>query len=250
MRFKHWPRHEFNDTSRKRSALRRKQRLEREALPLFAEQICEEQPSEDQVMQDRAQQWVSQEVKSRSERAANWRNARRTLDGMPLRTRYILRRAWNCAPYPADPGYLLGFLHSYNTGRIDIEALPFPLFRTTPSGERVASIFDEQHPELLINILKARDIAASPENFRLEERKAAYHHLQAAAKSNKDKIEAKRDRLRALSLWDSFGVPKLMDMEFVDVIPTGGNWNAMKNSENSLGIFILYCLNIPFGIYI
>lgn len=36
MRFKHWPRHAFTDTSRKRAALRRKQRLEREALPRVA----------------------------------------------------------------------------------------------------------------------------------------------------------------------------------------------------------------------
>lgn len=36
MRFKRSPRHPFTDTSRKRAALRRKQRLEREALPLWS----------------------------------------------------------------------------------------------------------------------------------------------------------------------------------------------------------------------
>lgn len=213
MRFKHWQHDEFTDTPRKRSALRRKQRLEREALPLFAEQIREEQPSEDEVMKARGEDWAVREANMRSRRAQDWRKARGKLDAMPKRTRSILRKAWNCAPYPADPGYLLGFLHSYEIGRVDIDALPFPLFRTTASGERIASIFDETHPEILINILKARDIAGSPEGYRLAERKAAYHHLQAAAKCNKDKTEAKQDRLRALSLWDSFGAPSLMEGE-------------------------------------
>ncbi len=41
MRFRHWHRPEpYADTSRKRAAFHRKQRLEREALPLFADQIA------------------------------------------------------------------------------------------------------------------------------------------------------------------------------------------------------------------
>ncbi len=40
MRFRRWHRPEpYRDTSRKRAAFLRKQRLEREALPLFADQI-------------------------------------------------------------------------------------------------------------------------------------------------------------------------------------------------------------------
>ena len=41
MRFKRWPRPEpYRDTSRKRLAFDRKQRLNREALPLFASEIA------------------------------------------------------------------------------------------------------------------------------------------------------------------------------------------------------------------
>jgi hypothetical protein len=44
MRFRRWPRPAgFEDTSRKRLAFARKQRLERESLPLFDDQIAEEQ---------------------------------------------------------------------------------------------------------------------------------------------------------------------------------------------------------------
>lgn len=213
MRFRLWTRHSFEDTPRKRAALRRKQQKEREALPLFAEEIAEKQPSEDEVMKYRAEKWEADEVRDRLKRARQWREARRKLDAMPEDQQKVLKMAWNCAPYPASPVNLLGFLHSLETGRIDIEALPFPLFRTDAAGNRVASIFDAKHPELLINILKARDIAEAPGDYGLPERKAAYHHLQAASKSNKDKEEAKQDRLRALRVWDSFGMPKLMKGE-------------------------------------
>ena len=47
MRFKRYGRYPFNDTPRKRAAVLRKQRNEREALPLFADQIAGEQPSVD-----------------------------------------------------------------------------------------------------------------------------------------------------------------------------------------------------------
>src|SRR3546814_2850612 len=47
MRFRRWPRPTaYRETSRKRAAFLRKQRLEREALPLFAAQRSEEHTSE------------------------------------------------------------------------------------------------------------------------------------------------------------------------------------------------------------
>lgn len=46
MRFRPWPKPEpYRDTSRKRAAFKRRQRLEREALPLFAEMIAAGQHS-------------------------------------------------------------------------------------------------------------------------------------------------------------------------------------------------------------
>ncbi|MFG5379619.1 hypothetical protein [Yoonia sp. R2-816] len=137
MRFKPWARHPFTDTSRKRAALRRKQRLEREAFPLFAAQIAETQPNEDAVMQDRAEKWAVQEVRDRNRRAAQWHKARQRLDALPATQRRTLKKAWDCAPYPADPVYLLDFLHSYAVGRFGLNSLPFSLTRTDPHGRQI-----------------------------------------------------------------------------------------------------------------
>ena len=137
MRHKRWPRHPFTDTSRKRAALRRKQRLEREALPLLADLVAEAQPSEDDVMRARADQWTAQEARDRSRRARKWLEARARLAALSSIERAVLRRAWDCAPYPADPVYLLDFLHSYSTGRITLDALPFALVPTDQHGCRI-----------------------------------------------------------------------------------------------------------------
>ena len=51
MRFRPWPKPEpYRDTSRKRAAFKRTQRLEREALPLFSEMIAAGQHSVDEEM--------------------------------------------------------------------------------------------------------------------------------------------------------------------------------------------------------
>lgn len=55
MRFRRWHRPEpYGDTSRKRAAFLRKQRLERDALPLFAEEIAAGQHGVDEEMARRA----------------------------------------------------------------------------------------------------------------------------------------------------------------------------------------------------
>ncbi|WP_171182080.1 hypothetical protein [Ruegeria sp. HKCCD8929] len=203
MRFKPWPRHAFTDTSRKRAALRRKQRLEREALPLFADQIAEAQPGEDQVMQDRAAAWDAREARDRSARAAQWRDARHMIDALPDAERRAMRKLWDCAPYPADPSRLLGVLHSYSLGRLDLKRPPFPLSRTDASGTRIANLFAS--PDLFVTILTARDIAEDPDAYRLAERHAAYHHLQAAASANRDKDRAAQDRVLASRLFLRLG---------------------------------------------
>lgn len=203
MRHKPWPRHAFTDTPRKRAALRRKQLKEREALPLLAEQIAEEQPSEDQVMLQRAKAWSEQEVRDRRKRAEKWREARRLIDALPDDQRCAVRRAWDCAPYPADPSYLLSVLHSYSLGRIDLKRPPFPLSRTDASGARIANLFASS--DLFVTILTARDIAEDPDRHPLAERHAAYHHLQAAASSNKDRTRAAEDRVLASQLFLRLG---------------------------------------------
>lgn len=138
MRHKKIARHPFTDTSRKRAALRRKQRLEREALPLLAELIAEVQPEEDAVMQARAVKWAEDEATSRKRRADRWREARRRLAALSRNEQAVLRDAWNRAPYPADPVYLLDFLHCYRVGRFTLYALPFSLEMRDSHGCRVA----------------------------------------------------------------------------------------------------------------
>lgn len=137
MRHKKIARHPFTDTSRKRAALRRKQRLEREALPLLAELIAEVQPEEDAVMQARAVKWAEDEATSRKRRADRWREARRRLAALSRNEQAVLRDAWNRAPYPADPVYLLDFLHSYSVGRFDLDDLPFTLAARDAHGCRI-----------------------------------------------------------------------------------------------------------------
>ena len=139
MRFKRCERHPFTDTGRKRAALRRKQRLEREALPLLAYLVAEAQPSEDDVMEARAVQWLEHERRSRALRADRWREARRRLSGFSADERAVLRDAWNRAPYPADPVYLLDFLHSYGVGRFTLDQMPFDLVARDPHGCRISS---------------------------------------------------------------------------------------------------------------
>ena len=76
MRFKRLDRYEFTDTPRKRAALIRKQRNEREALPLFAAQIASEQHSPNDIMAARAERAAKLEMERRQQRAADWRRAR------------------------------------------------------------------------------------------------------------------------------------------------------------------------------
>lgn len=205
MRYKPSPRHPFEVTERKRSALRRKQQRERDALPLFAEQIAAHQPCEDQVMENRAIAAHEQEVRDRNARAAQWRDARRQIDAFPRRLRRALRLAWDCAPYPADPSRLLGFLVGFGSGRVDLDALPFPLSKTDGSGARIEDLFATNADWRFISILTCREIAADPDAFRLDDRRAAYHHLQQAAALNKDKERGAQDRVRAAALWLRMG---------------------------------------------
>ena len=137
MRFIRSTRHPFTDTARKRAALARKQEAERAALPLFAAEIAAGQQSPDDVMQARAAAWAASEARTRQWRADRWRQARREIDAMPTRMRRKLRAAWDGAPYPADPVYLLDFLHDLRIGRRSLDDLPFTPGRVTPRGHPI-----------------------------------------------------------------------------------------------------------------
>ncbi|MGY6259180.1 hypothetical protein ACXIVK_37785 [Paraburkholderia caledonica] len=120
MRFKRYGRYEFTDTPRKRAAFARKQRLEREALPLFADQIAAEQIGADEEMEGRRAQWDRQTASDRLRRATQWRRARGRLRGYLAPVRSALHAYWQQCRWPADPEYLLTMLHMYDTGRLSL----------------------------------------------------------------------------------------------------------------------------------
>lgn len=115
----------YEDTLRKRAALARKQRLERERLPLLAEMIAEQQPDADTVMAERAVKWTLWEQETRDRRAANWRRARAQLFAYGDNIRRTLTRLWNSAPYPATPEYLLDMLYQFDRGNLDPDNPPW-----------------------------------------------------------------------------------------------------------------------------
>ncbi|WCA73015.1 hypothetical protein G6L97_27005 (plasmid) [Agrobacterium tumefaciens] len=115
----------FQDTSRKRAALARKQRKEREKLPLFTVIIAEGQSDADTIMEKRAIKWDQWQQQYRDDRAAKWREARKRLFSYGDNLRPRLLHLWNTSPYPKTPGYLLDMLHSFNVGRLDLDNPPW-----------------------------------------------------------------------------------------------------------------------------
>ena len=128
MRFRRWPRvSAFNDTPRKRAALARSQKAQQEKFPLLREIIAEQQASADTIMAERAERWDSSQQDDRDRRAQLWRRARAQIAGYGDIFRRQVIALWNNAPYPADPVYLLDFLRSIETGRIDPGQPPWRL---------------------------------------------------------------------------------------------------------------------------
>lgn len=118
MRFTRLGMYAFQDTPRKRAALLRRQQTEREALPLFADQVAAEQESVDAVMSSRAAWWTVLQQQGRAARAADWRRARTRLASYPQPMRGELLAYWQRCKWPADPTYLLCMLHMHDQGRL------------------------------------------------------------------------------------------------------------------------------------
>ncbi len=117
MRFHRHQRHEFTDTPRKRAAVLRRQRKDREALPLFADEIAAEQPSVDKVMTDRAAYWIEREQRERAERARQWLEVRAKIRALPERERRLFLAFWNSHRwFPGTPSYCATVLHCYRKG--------------------------------------------------------------------------------------------------------------------------------------
>lgn len=135
MRFKRYIRTDYEITDRKRLAAARKQERERDALPLFAQEIAAEQPAIDDVMARRVETWARTQKDQRARRAAQWRRARRRLDAYPAATRALLLRTWNQHRWmPGDPAYLLDMLHSFDTGSLTLDEKGALTYGTLPPG--------------------------------------------------------------------------------------------------------------------
>ncbi|MCW2318529.1 hypothetical protein M2322_004098 [Rhodoblastus acidophilus] len=120
MRFRRWPRPtSYEDTPRKRAAFARKQRLEREALPLYASEIAENQHSADEEMARRAVTWDRVEHSKRAYHALKWREARARLFAFPEPVRLQIRRIWRDCPYPPDHAYFCDLLRQIQLGKED-----------------------------------------------------------------------------------------------------------------------------------
>ena len=147
MRFRRWHRPEpYNDTSRKRAAFLRKQRLEREALPLFADQIAAGQRGVDEEMARRAVWWDEAERERRRRWAETWRKARARLFALPDALRRTVREIWRDCPYPADPACFADLLHQIDVGRVDPHRPPWKFHaalkaRTTPDPSSFDAAF-------------------------------------------------------------------------------------------------------------
>jgi hypothetical protein len=96
MMFDRYLRYEgFRDTPRKRSAVLRKQKAERDALPLFADQVAALQPSVDEVMSRRAQRADVVEIEHRKFTAKWWRIARSTYFSLPVEQKAKVHARWH-----------------------------------------------------------------------------------------------------------------------------------------------------------
>lgn len=126
MRFRRWPRPTaYRETPRKRAAFLRKERLEREALPLFAGEIAARQHDVGEEMARRALWWDEREQDQRRQRARRWREARNRLFALPDKLRRQVRALWRSCPYPADPTSFADFLHQIAVGRLDVNQPPW-----------------------------------------------------------------------------------------------------------------------------
>lgn len=121
----------YGDTTRKRAAFLRKQRIERESLPLFAGEIAARQHDVDTEMLRRAERWETWQRNNRAQRAARWREARARLFAFPDELRRTVRDIWRTCPYPADPASFADFLHQIMVGRLDPHRPPWVFHQKT-----------------------------------------------------------------------------------------------------------------------
>jgi hypothetical protein len=132
MRFQRHVRHVYEPTDRKGAAILRRQRKERDALPLFAAEIASGQLTVAEEHRLRTLAWEKSQREWRARLAREWRQARAELVTFPPAEREQLLRHWNRHRWlPGTPGYLLNMLHRHRTGRLDMS---LPGMTTAPAA--------------------------------------------------------------------------------------------------------------------
>jgi len=103
-------------TPRRIAAAKRALQRQREALPLFSQQIAESQPTPEERIRQMDDRLCRQIEEDRSRRADGWRQARTLLRSMSDRNKEALLDYWNRSHYPKDPSYLLGLIDRWAKG--------------------------------------------------------------------------------------------------------------------------------------
>ena len=117
MRFTRYQKHAFVWSHRKELAVVRRMRLEREAYPLFSDQIEAVQLSVEQVHEMRVVRAAKSELDFRQYRARAWRELRLKVAAVPALDRPALLRYWNeHRHFPGTPIYLAFVLRQYRDG--------------------------------------------------------------------------------------------------------------------------------------
>jgi hypothetical protein len=157
MRFKRQPRHEYEDTRRKRLAALRWQQRERDSFPLLAAEIGRRQPDIDTIMSERIDRWAETQQANRNRKAAQWREGRKALDQMEPDTRAAILAYWNEHKWlPGDPSYFLDMLHSIKAGRLVRQADTFRFATTNTKAAEAMQIDPTRKPPMIPGLTRSK----------------------------------------------------------------------------------------------
>ena len=124
MRFDPYGRFEPTWTARKLASAERRLKQEREAFPLFADDIAAMQPTIEAIRDKRLMLANKTMADQRQQLAINWRNVRVKVLAIPAPDRLMLLAYWKKSPYPGKPFYLGYVVKKYATEGLAAFELP------------------------------------------------------------------------------------------------------------------------------
>ncbi len=117
MRFNKYPKFEFVDTARKRSAIARKHKKECEKYPLLNLIGEIETPNVDEIMEQRKKQHAIDDINDRRRHAADWKRVRNLLRLHPEKKAIYFY--WQTYSLTATPVYLLSLINQWEDRKRD-----------------------------------------------------------------------------------------------------------------------------------